>query len=298
MEWITALKKTIDFMESNLCDDICADDVARKVAISSFYLQKGFSIVTGFSMMEYVRNRRLYCAALDILSDSNEKIIDVAYKYRYETPESFTKAFTRFHGVTPRDLKKSPDSIRTFLPLKIKISIEGGFTMDNLNFSVERMEKFTVIGFEREFSFEDAYQEIPKFWDEVMALSCPLLFGGKDAKTETDKAILENQIGEFGVCIDDLCGGRFRYLIAGLYKGGNIPEGMKTFQFPELDWAKFKCFGKLPETLQDLNTKIFKEWLPGNTQYEMSCGFNIEWYSKAENGPNYESGIWFPIKKK
>ncbi|MBR2106277.1 MAG: GyrI-like domain-containing protein, partial [Treponema sp.] len=75
-------------------------------------------------------------------------------------------------------------------------------------------------------------------------------------------------------------------------------EGMKLFTFPKLEWAKFKCFGPLPTALQDLNTKIFREWLPGNAEYEMSAGFNIEYYTKGENGPNYESGIWFPIKKK
>ena len=50
MEWITALKKAIDFMEKNLCNNISADDVAKEVCISSFYLQKGFAIVTGFSL--------------------------------------------------------------------------------------------------------------------------------------------------------------------------------------------------------------------------------------------------------
>ena len=87
-------------------------------------------------------------------------------------------------------------------------------------------------------------------------------------------------------------------MIAGRYKGGPVPEGMKLFTFPKLDWAKFKCVGPLPTALQSLNTKIFQEWLPGNAEYEMSAGFNIEWYSVGENGPDYESCIWFPIKKK
>ena len=120
----------------------------------------------------------------------------------------------------------------------------------------------------------------------------------KKPETDIEKAICENGIGRFGVCIDDLGANRFKYMIAGRYKGGPVPEGMKLFTFPKLEWAKFKCFGPLPTALQDLNTKIFREWLPGNAEYEMSAGFNIEYYTKGENGPDYESGIWFPIKKK
>ena len=196
MEWITALKKAIDFMEANLCNDISADDVAKEVCISSFYLQKGFAIVTGFSLMEYIRNRRLYNAAQDILKNE-EKIIEIAYKYCYETPESFTKAFTRFHGITPREVCKNPSAIKTFVPLKIKITIQGGFTMDNLDFITETMEEFTVIGFEREFAFDQGYQLIPKYWDEITQISKPVLFQGKKPETEIEKAICENHIGEF-----------------------------------------------------------------------------------------------------
>ena len=71
-------------------------------------------------------------------------------------------------------------------------------------------------------------------------------------------------------------------MIAGLYKEGPVPEGIELFTFPKLEWAKFKCFDPLPTALQDLNTKIFREWLPGNAEYEMSAGFNIEYYTKGE----------------
>ena len=170
--------------------------------------------------------------------------------------------------------------------------------MDKLEFTTEVLDEFTVIGFEKEFAFDQGYNLIPKYWDEINKISMPVLFYGKKPETDIEKAICENGIGQFGVCIDDLGANRFKYMIAGRYKGGYVPEGMKLFTFPKLEWAKFKCFGPLPTALQDLNTKIFREWLPGNAEYEMSAGFNIEYYTKGENGPNYESGIWFPIKKK
>lgn len=125
MEWTESLRSAIGYMEKHLLDDISADDVAEAVHISSFYLQKGFRIMTGYSIGEYIRYRRLYMAALDVAA-GKEKMIDLAYKYGYETPESFTKAFTRFHGMSPAQIKKDVHKIKTFLPLKILIQIKGG----------------------------------------------------------------------------------------------------------------------------------------------------------------------------
>ena len=118
MEWLEAMKESINYMEDHLLEDITPDDIARQVSISSFYFQKGFKIITGMTVGTYLRNRRLYLAALDILT-GNDKVIDLAYKYRYETPESFTKAFSRFHGLAPVQLKKQPHRLHVFLPLLI-----------------------------------------------------------------------------------------------------------------------------------------------------------------------------------
>lgn len=117
MEWTESLKRSINFMENHLLEDISPDDVAAEVHISSFYLQKGFSIMTGYSIGEYIRYRRLYLAALDVIAGS-AKVIDLAYRYGYDTPESFTKAFSRFHGVSPAQMKRTSNKIHTFFAFK------------------------------------------------------------------------------------------------------------------------------------------------------------------------------------
>lgn len=129
MDWTESLRRAVDFMEKKLLENITPDEVAKSVCISPFYLERGFKVMTGFSIGEYIRNRRLYLSALDILS-GNEKVIDIALKYGYDTPESFTKAFSRFHGISPLQLRKEPYKLRTFLPLKIKVIIQGGNDMD------------------------------------------------------------------------------------------------------------------------------------------------------------------------
>lgn len=295
MEWTRCLKEVIRYLEQNLENDIDIQKLAERVYVSPFYLQKGFQILTGYSVGEYVRNRRLYEAALDITR--GERIIDTALKYGYENQESFTKAFTRFHGATPGNVRKDPRTIRLFLPLNIHIEITGG---DRMNYTVSPVWGFKVIGFEREFTYENAYKEIPEFWDEICEKYCiHTIYAGKAPSCPEEQAIVDNCIGEYGVCIDDIGNGKFRYLIAGKYTGGNVPDSMTLFEFPQGEWAKFSCTGPIPESLQTLNTYIFKEWLPGNTELEMSGFYNIEWYScdGNKNDPDYKSGIWIPVKR-
>lgn len=296
MEWVQGIRESIKYMEAHLLEPINADDVAHQVGISSIYLQKGFKIMTDYSMAEYMRNRRLYLAALDVLSNQ-QKVIDLAYKYGYDTPESFTKAFSRFHGVAPMQLRKEPSRMQTFLPLKIVVSIQGGNDMD---FVVEKMNGFKVIGFEKDFGFDNSYKEIPEFWNEWSAKYCQPLMAKEKPENEVEETICNCCVGEFGVCIDDMGDqGKFRYMIAGKYTQGEVPEGMTVYEFPDMEWAKFKCTGPMPGALQSVNTKIFQEWLPNNQEYEIAMGANIEWYSNGDmSSTDYESGIWIPVKQK
>lgn len=170
-----------------------------------------------------------------------------------------------------------------------------------MDFVVEKMAGFKVIGFAREFSFDNSYEEIPKFWDEICQKYQTGLLVSNAPSNEYEQAIYDNRIGEFGVCIDDIGkAGKFRYMIAGRYMGGNVPEGMEVYELPAEDWAKFKCVGTMPDSLQSVNTQIFKEWLPGNPNYEIAGKYNIEWYSSLGNpqAADYQSEIWIPVKKK
>ena len=296
MEWITCVRKAIDFMEHHLTDNISAQDVAEQVYLSPFMFQRGFALTTGFGIGEYIRNRRLYQAAVD-LQQTSDKVIDIALRYCYETPESFTKAFSRFHGATPSQIRCGAP-IRHFLPLTIQITIQGGSLMD---YKVKNMFAFKVIGFQKVFNSETAYAEIPKFWNEIWTQYFTNMEAGNPPANPCETAITENGIGEFGICIDDIGNGKFRYLIAGKYTGGDVPDGMTVYEFPQCDWAIFNCIGPMPDALQELNTRIFREWLPGNSDYEFYGNANIEWYDRmsgSSTDPDYHSAIWVPVRKK
>ncbi len=296
MEWLTSIRTAIDYIDEHLEDNISAQDVADRVNISPFFLQRGFSLMTGYGIGEYIRNRRLYQAAVD-LKETEWKVIDIALRYCYETPESFTKAFSRFHGVTPSQVRDGA-AIKVFLPLTIKLSVQGGSQMD---YKIAPMFPFKVIGFQKVFDNETAYAEIPKFWDEICEKYANSVYAGNAPANPYEQALVDNCIGEYGVCIDDIGGGRFRYLIAGKYTGGAVPEGMVVYEFPRNEWAVFDCIGPNPQTLQSVNTRIFSEWLPGNPDYELSGNATVEWYD-CINGemtdPDYHSAIWVPVKKK
>ena len=296
MEWLTCIRTVIHYMENHLEDGISAQDVADQVYLSPFFLQRGFVLLTGYGIGEYIRNRRLYQAGLD-LRETEDKVIDVALRYGYETPESFTKAFSRFHGATPSQVR-SGATMHTFLPLTISLSIQGGKQMD---YKIAPMFPFKVIGFQRVFDMESSYAEIPKFWDEICEKYAYNVYAGNAPANPYEQALVDNCIGEYGVCIDDIGGGKFRYLIAGKYTGGAVPEGMVVYEFPRGDWAVFNCIGPNPETLQRVNTQIFREWLPGNPDYELCGNATVEWYD-CVNGmmtdADYHSAIWVPVKKK
>ena len=104
MNW-QRLTRVIQFIESNLTHEITINDAANHAYASSAHFQRVFSLTTGITIGDYIRNRRLSLAGQDLLLSKN-RIIDVAMKYQYDSQESFTKAFTRFHGITPYSARK------------------------------------------------------------------------------------------------------------------------------------------------------------------------------------------------
>ena len=285
MEWMAIIGNSIQYIEDHITEDITVEDVAKCVGVSSFYFQKGFAMLCGFSVSEYIRNRRLALAGNDLLV-TEEKIIDIAMKYGYDSPDSFTKAFTRFHGVTPTSVRKDAVLLKSFAPLKLKISLEGGYLMD---YKIVRKEEFTVIANAKTFPYEGAKESIPQFWQEHFK-------SGKGAVV----------CGWYGINIDlEMGQENFEYLIADPYNPQKeVPEGYEIRTIPAFEWAVFPCRGAMPTALQDVNTKIYTEWLPALKEYEFAAGYCVEYYddpTKYEKGTldeNYYCEIWIPIKKK
>ncbi len=285
MEWMKAIGNAVEYIEAHITENISAEDVAKQVHISPFYFQKGFQMLCGYTVTEYIRSRRMALAAGELATE-DVRIIDVAVKYGYDSPDSFTKAFYRFHGVTPSMVQKGHAMINAFAPLKIKLSLEGGYKM---NYTFKKKDSFTVMGVRKKFSYAEAPTAIPAFWEE-----------------HAEKGRQQYVHGMFGINIDESRGfDEFEYLIADVYNpAADVPEGFTTVVIPAFTWAVFPCPGPMPDALADVNSKIFSEWLPALKDYEFAAGYCIEMYDDPGNYPkgvsdeNYYTEIWIPVKKK
>ncbi|MDD4292195.1 MAG: helix-turn-helix transcriptional regulator [Clostridia bacterium] len=133
MEWLSIINDSIEYIEGNLTNDFSIDDICSKVYVSSSNFQRIFSLVIGITVGDYIRYRRLSEAGQDM--KKNNKVIDAALKYRYDSPESFCKAFYRFYGFNPSQTAKQSGKLKYFSPLKIQLSIKGGYSMANKSIS-------------------------------------------------------------------------------------------------------------------------------------------------------------------
>lgn len=285
MEWMDAVQKSLEYIENHLTDELSADEVAEHVYLSPFYFQKGFSMLCGYTVSEYIRNRRLALAGGE-LAAGDAKVIDIAMKYGYDSPDSFSRAFTRFHGISPTMVRRDNAMIKTFAPLKIELSLKGGYLM---NYKIEKKSSFTVLAVSKRFDYETCKEEIPRFWREHFE--------------KGNGAVV---CGMFGINIDEeMKNQSFEYLIADVYHPATeVPEGFTVRTIPEFTWAVFPCDGPMPTALQDVNKKIFSEWLPALKEYEFAAGYCVEMYDAPDQYPkgtldeHYHSEIWIPIKKK
>ncbi|WP_072744911.1 AraC family transcriptional regulator [Sporanaerobacter acetigenes] len=286
MGWVEGIGRAIDYIEDNITEEISIEDIAEKAFISPFYFQKGFAMLCGFTVGEYIKQRRLTLAGSELIS-TDKKIMDIAVKYGYTSADSFTKAFTRFHGVTPTAVRKDGAMVKSFAPLKIKFSLEGGYIMD---YKIVEKDSFTIMGVSRMFKYDDATMKIPQFWTDHY-------------QTGKGKFVC----GMYGICIAEsaMDSDEFEYLIADDYNPSlEIPDGFVTKVIPKHIWAIFACKGAMPKSLQDVNKKIFSEWLPNCKDYEIAAGYNVEMYTNIADYPqgnqdeNYYSEIWIPVKEK
>ncbi len=271
-ELTRGLQNAIDYIEENLCEELEISKIAAKAYLSPFYFQRVFNATTRLTVGEYIRNRRLSLAAEELL-DSDMRVIDIALKYGYDSPDSFARAFTKFHGINPSFAKQNGANLKYFAPIRLKSTLKGGSIM---NYKIVEKSAFTIMGKCRRFKAEDAYVKVPDFWGEHYASG-----GG------------EIVMGMFGACIDE-DGKEFDYLIADLYlPWKEIPEGYETRTFAAGTWAVFSYQGECPKALQDLNTQIWSEWLPNCKEYELAANYNLEFYISETEGE-----IWVPVKKK
>lgn len=292
---IQLMQQAICYIEEHICENINYADVAKNVHMSSYNFHRTFSFIVGMTANEYIRKRRLTLAAME-LQTTDISVIDAAYKYGYESPESFSKAFSRFHGSTPKQAKRKGTKLHLFNPLVIKIIVEGGSIMD---YKIEHREsqKFIALvkAFPNEIINDDNDHSIPDFWTECSEKN--LIEPMKLLRTEGKRDL-------YGLCspVKDR-ETHFNYGI-GIMVDENteiakleqfIKNGYSIWETESADYAVFKCFGSDGNCLGETWNKFFKEFIP-QTGYIQTDDTDYEiYFEKGESGLFCE--LWVPVKR-
>ena len=292
MEWISGIQRAIDYIEEHLTDEIDFEAAAREAYSSSFHFQRVFSILCGITLGDYVRMRRLALAASDIVN-TDEKVIEIAMKYGYDSPESFTRAFTRFHGVTPSEAKRGA-VVKSFSRLSVKLTLTGGTTMD---YRIEKMKGFQIICKKKQVTKPEnatATADISAFWDECNA-------DGSISKLCSYLPKEPRLKGLLGMCFSfDMEANKFPYGIGVEYDGRPITdEGLEVVDVPESTFVVFECRGKMPEIFSETYKKIVTEFFPQNPRYEYGRSVELEVYPSDDiDNPNYYCEIWIAVNER
>lgn len=281
MDFLSNMNSALDYIESHLTEEIDTKELAQAAGCSVYTFQRFFTYVSGLSLTEYIRKRRLSNAALE-LRQSNIKIIDLAVKYGYESANSFSRAFQTLHGVTPAAARKG-GILKSFPRLYLNFSLKGDTAMD---YRIVTKAAFRMLGVKETVSKlnDENLKRLPELWrthykerDELLALS------GNN---------LRDIYGVTMYITDDA----FDYYVATITDQPTRGT-MTEIIIPETTWAIFPCVGPLPDAQYNLWRRIFTEWLP-ISGYCLAEPPEIERYSEGNiESVDYESEIWLPVKR-
>ena len=166
MEWLMKLSNAIDYIEANLDNEISYDEVAKIACCSTYYFQRIFTYVTGISLSEYIRRRRMTQAAFE-LQGSNQRVLDIALKYGYNSPTSFNRAFQNIHGITPVAAKNIGSTLNAYPPIKFSVNITEGSAM---SYHIEEKAAMRIVGIRTPLAedMETNLRNLPDFWQQSL----------------------------------------------------------------------------------------------------------------------------------
>jgi AraC family transcriptional regulator len=290
MDLLEKMNGALTYIEENLTNDIDFKEVARLAFCSEYHFKRMFSFLAGVTLSEYIRRRRLTLAAFE-LNNSNLRIIDVAVKYGYISPDSFTRAFQSLHGVTPSEARNNGQSLKAYPRMTFQLSIKGGSEM---NYRIEEKEAFRIVGIKKRVSiiFHGVNPEIAAMWG---TLNNEIINRLKNLSNVEPLGLLQASSNFSDGRMEEK--GELDHYI-GVATTNECPDNLTQLEVPALTWAVFESVGPFPETLQDIWGRIYSEWFP-SANYQQTQGPEILWNEhKDVSSPTFKSEIWIPILKK
>lgn len=292
MDWITGIERAIRFVEAHITEPIDYEEVAKQAYSSGFHFQRVFGLLVGYTLGDYVRMRRLSMAGRELAS-ANVRVIDVAHKYGYDSPESFSRAFTRFHGVSPAVAKRGGAKLKSFSPLFAKLILDGG---NIIRYRIETQGAFQLLckrmraPFKSEMTTE---QMISGFWRECIADGTAATLCGYISEKDIFKNCLVG--ASFG---RDATDADFPYGIGVHYNGAKIMDtSLVVAEIPAHTYVVFTCAGEMPAAFVQLCKQIGSEFFP-TSDYQPCGGTDFEAYPSADvTNPDYTCELWVAVTK-
>lgn len=285
MALVESLQKAIDYMEEHLLDTITIEDIAEQANVSPFHFQRTFMILTDVSVGEYLRRRRLTLAAQE-LSTTDVKIIDIAFKYGYDSPEAFTKAFRKQHAIAPSEVRKGVVKLQSYNRLMIQVNLKG---VEPMKYQIVERDAFQVVGIKRECPCgdESGVAGIPELWGEVNAN------GIADKLVQLMNGDIKGLLGIIDNYNDET--NTIDYWVA-VEHIGDVPDELISLEIPSSKWVIFEVNGSAPTALPKAWKQIFSEWIPSNG-YEVADIPAIEAYTDPDPyRADSSNQIWLAVK--
>jgi AraC family transcriptional regulator len=278
MDWIKYTNDALDYIEDHLQEEISLTALAQVACSSSYHFPAMFSAITGISLAEYIRRRRLSQAALD-LRNSDLRIVDVAVKYGYSSADAFSRAFQKLHGIAPSAARQNSTALKMFPKLTVQIVLKGATQME---YRIEKLDfASTLTGLGQEVVTRLAFRSIPRLWREAR------LNGFRqeliDLSWKKPKCKLEGLLGVVGAQAT-ITDERLTYFM-GVRNEDPCPAGWQTLVLPPATWAVF------PNVVQAWK-RLYSEWLP-NSGVRLADLPIIECYYRPDHTPKHE--LWVPI---
>ena len=266
MDWMKQLNEVMDYIDINLQSEISYDRISEIACCSIYNFQRMFSYIAQTSLSEYIRNRRLTLAAFDIIK-GNERIIDVALKYGYDSQDAFSRAFRNFHGVLPSTVRNEPVMLKSCPKLSFQITMKGA---EKMKYQIEQWPAFQVAGISHRIKTNRAFELVPQIWEKAWKKGTMKKFmqffpdyrpsgflgiatgGGWGSTDEMDYILAVTNHVDIPDCYH-----------------APVPEGMTVFSYPAATWVIINADGEIPKAVQDVYQKFYSEWLP-RSGYKLS----------------------------
>ena len=284
MEWLKKLGKAIDYIEDNLDKEISYDEAARIACCSPYYFQRVFSYVSGVSLAEYIRRRKMTQAAFE-LQRADSRVIDVALKYGYSSPTSFNRAFQNVHGITPTAAKLGGNVLQAYPSIQFKIEITGGSAMA---YRIVKKPSLRIVGIRIPLTsdMEDNLRIVPEFWKALL-----------QGKQFLEICSLSNGEPRGILGISVYRNPKEIYYYIGVAANSPAPAGMYECEIPAATWVIFENDGRFKEDVQSVFKRFYMEWLPFSG-YQYAELPDIEVYPICSGQPvNGHSEVWIAVSK-